>query len=228
MANIVLFRVCALVIGYLIGNFTTGYFIAKANNVDIKSKGSGNVGSTNTLRTMGKKAGAIALIGDILKCIIAALIVFFVFRNFVEVPDGATQWAAMRIYMLYACFGCIVGHDFPVFLKFKGGKGIACTGAMVIILFPHSIIAGFLVFLLVALISKYVSLGSILGTLSYSIFTIVMIYMGYIGFAPEYTKLEATIIIAFIAFLNIFQHRANIKRLLNGTENKLSFKKKEA
>lgn len=219
MDKFILFRICSLIIGYLIGNFTAGYFIAKSKNIDIKNEGSGNVGTTNSLRVMGKKAGALTLVIDFLKTVLAIVIVYLLFKNFVGEEN-------IKLYCLYAGVGCIIGHDFPVFLKFKGGKGIACSAAMVLILFPMAFLIGVSVFILAVVITRYVSLGSILGSIGYGVTVVVFACFDLLNY-PKEQILEVCIIVIIASILNVFQHRSNIVRLINHNENKLSFKKKQ-
>ena len=117
-------RVIALGIGYLFGLFQTGYLYGKSQGIDIRSEGSGNAGTTNSLRVLGIKAGLITFAGDLCKAILAVLLVKVLFRN--AYPD------AVKILELYAGFGAVLGHNFPFYLKFKGGKGIACTSGMIL------------------------------------------------------------------------------------------------
>lgn len=226
MTNDIIFRIVAVIIGYLIGNFTIGYFIGKANNVDIQKEGSGGIGMTNTMRTLGKKAGIITFIVDYLKCVLAMFIVYFAFRNFADY---------IGIIMIYAGIGTILGHNFPAFLKFKGGKGIACSAGLVSIMFPVVFFISLAVFLSVALISKYVSLGSILGSITYGVCVVIFGQMGWLVFEsipwltyPSEYLLEVYIVMLFATALAIFQHRANIVRLINHNENKLSLGSKKS
>ena len=152
-------RIICLVIGYLFGNiFQTGYWYGKFNHIDIREYGSGNAGTTNVMRTLGKKAGIITYLLDTFKAVFAALAVHFLF--------GRNSDIEMLLF-LYSGFGVVLGHNFPVYLKFKGGKGIAATSgvALSLLLFPKHCwvfaVFGLITFASVTLISKYVSLGSL-------------------------------------------------------------------
>ena len=112
-------RVISVGIGYLCGMFLSGFLYGKKENVDLRKVGSGNVGTTNTMRNLGVKAGILTLIGDVCKVFMAMVIVWLIFRN--RYPDS------VKVLELYAGVGCILGHDFPAYMKFKGGKGIACS-----------------------------------------------------------------------------------------------------
>ena len=115
-------RIASLLIGYLFGICQTAYIVGKMNGIDIREHGSGNAGTTNTLRVLGKKAGAIVFAGDFLKCFIVIHLVKIIFKN------SAAE--ILPLIGLYAAAGCILGHNFPVQLNFRGGKGIACTAGL--------------------------------------------------------------------------------------------------
>ena len=127
--------------------------------------------------------------------------------------------------MLYGAFGAILGHDFPVFMKFKGGKGISTSFGMLVVLYPQFLPACILLFAIAVALTKFVSLGSILAAVAVIVQVIIFGQIGLLAYAPS-DLLEAQIITVGIGVLAIFLHRNNIKRLLSGTENKLSFKSK--
>ena len=158
-------RVISVGIGYLCGMFLSGFLYGKKENVDLRKVGSGNVGTTNTMRNLGVKAGILTLIGDVCKVFMAMVIVWLIFRN--RYPDS------VKVLELYAGVGCILGHDFPAYMKFKGGKGIACTGGLLIGFCPLAVPISLGIFILVVAITRYVSLGSILGVISLDIQIIV-------------------------------------------------------
>ena len=112
-------RIVCLAVGYVLGLFQTSYIYGRKQGIDIREHGSGNAGTTNAFRTMGKKAGALTLLGDILKCVLAMVIARLLF--------GGSYGDNIRLLELYAGAGCILGHNFPFYLKFKGGKGIAAS-----------------------------------------------------------------------------------------------------
>ena len=144
-------RIVAVAIGYVCGLFETGYFYGKKKGVDIRTKGSGNSGATNTLRTFGWKAGLVTCLGDILKTVAAVLAVKLIF--------GRTYTENIILLELYAGFGAVLGHNFPFYLKFKGGKGVACTGGMVLAVFPIVAPVSMGLFLVISAVTKYVSLN---------------------------------------------------------------------
>lgn len=212
-------RIVALVIGYFCGIFLAGYFYSKRKSKDITQMGSGNAGTTNTLRMFGWKAGLITLLGDVSKPVVAIFITWLLFRN--REPEG------VRLLELYAGLGTILGHNYPFYMKhFKGGKGIACTGGMMIAFCPVEVPVGLGSLILVTALTKYVSLGSMIGLVSFFIQTVVFGELGLLDVTETY-KVEIYILAAFIMVMGIARHHENIRRLLNGNENKFSLKKKD-
>ena len=120
-------RVVSLLIGYIFGMFVSGFFLGKSKHVDLREKGSGNVGTTNTARVRGLKYGAITLLCDCLKPVLASLVVWLIF--------GRAYAGHIRLLILYASFGAVLGHDFPAFMKFKGGKGVATSVGLILLCF---------------------------------------------------------------------------------------------
>ena len=208
-------RIVAVAIGYAIGLFQTGYLYGKSQGIDIREHGSGNSGTTNTLRTLGWKAGAVTFIGDVAKAIIAVVIVHFLFREM----DG------LKVIELYAGFGAVLGHNFPFYLKFKGGKGIASTSGMILAVCPQAAPLCLILFIAIVLATRYVSLGSIIMVIAFVIQSITYNHLGWLGVESGYMP-EFDILAACFTALAIWQHRANIKRLINGTENKFGQKAK--
>ena len=215
---VVLYRVIAVVIGYIFGLFQTGYIYGKRKGIDIREHGSSNSGTTNTLRTLGIKAGLITFAGDCLKAIVAMAVVWAIFHGIAE------DW--IKVLCLYAGFGAVLGHNFPVYLKFKGGKGIACTAGVVIGICPLAVPVCFLAFILIVLITRYVSLGSIVGVLLFLLQIFVFYRNGILGVSGNYAN-EFVIITICFTLMAIIRHRTNIVRLLNGTENKIHFSKSD-
>lgn len=210
-------RLISLIIGYVIGNIVMGYVFGKIKHVNLQKEGSGNIGTTNTLRVLGPGYAAFTLLFDVLKCTIAGFIVFAIFNGKDE---------AVYLYMVYACVGTILGHDFPFVLHFKGGKGVAATLGLIIAICPICTPIAMAVFLTLVIITRYVSLGSIVAITVFFIEYCIFAYKGMLKIQQPYI-LESCILIGFIAALSIFLHRGNIVRLLNHSENKLSFHKKE-
>ena len=210
----VITRLMALLIGYFCGCFPTGYLVGKLKGVDIRKYGSGNTGATNTLRTLGWRAGAITFFGDCAKTILAILITGILF--------SATGFD-MKILQLYAGLGAVFGHNFPFYFKFKGGKGIACMAGLTFALFPGAVPVCLTVFVLCIALSKYVSLGSIMMAILLVIQIYVFNFYGILG-VPESSVYEFDTLVLILGVLAIFQHRTNIVRLFKGTENKLGQK----
>ncbi len=205
----------AVVLGYFFGNFPTGLIVGKINNIDIRQEGSGNIGSTNALRTLGFLRGGLpTLIGDILKVFIPCIIVKYYLCA--GLTGNELGLFGTDYYVLLCGFGVVLGHNFPVVLGFKGGKGIACTGgALLIFNFPMTMIP-LAVLVLVTYFTRYVSLGSICALISFPVAT-----------AFFYKGQWALVAVATIfTILGVVRHSANIKRLMNGTENKFGQKKK--
>ena len=211
-------RVVCLLIGYVFGLFQTAFFLGKAKGIDIRQHGSGNSGTTNTLRVLGTKAGLIVFLGDCLKAIIAVCLVRFLFSE--TYPD------LEYLLCLYTGAGVILGHNYPFYMNFKGGKGIAATAGMVIAFHPYFTIVGVIVFFVPFFITHYVSLGSLLV---YAGFMIQMVICGQTGFFEGMSRahlIEMYAITAFLAIMAYVKHWANIKRLLSGTERKTYLSKK--
>ncbi len=198
-------------IGYVFGLFQTAYLYGKLHGIDIRNYGSGNAGTTNTLRTLGTKAGLIVLLGDIMKCILAIVLTNLLFQN--SHPD--------EIYLLkiYAAAGAILGHNFPFYLHFKGGKGIAATAGMILSFHPWLIPMGVILFFGTFFTTHYVSLGSLLVYAGFMIELVVMGQMGIFGM-PQAALNEMYVVAAFLTVMAYYKHKDNIKRLLGGTERK--------
>ena len=211
-------RLICLGIGYAFGLIQSGYLYGRSKGLDIRQYGSGNAGSTNVLRVMGAKAGAVVFLGDFFKAVFAMWAAQFLFGH----GDGAANSA---LWAMYAGVGVTLGHNFPFYLHFRGGKGIACLAGILSTMDLRIMISCMLVFGLAVGITRYVSLGSILVSL---VFLAELIFFGSQG-SYQVTKAcfpEFCILGAFLTFMAIWRHRANIKRLLSGTENKLGAKKK--
>lgn len=185
-------------LSYLIGCFSSAYFVGKIfKRIDIRAHGSGNVGSTNAMRVMGKKLGILTFLLDFSKGIIAVLIGYWILGF-----NGG----------LIASIFVVIGHDWPVFIGFKGGKGVATTlSALAILNFPTALIA-IIIGVIVAIISKYVSLGSL-------VFLSLIPFISTIMTKSFNKQLFITTII--LALIGIYRHKENIKRIIKGTENKI-------
>ena len=213
-------RLLCLILGYFFGAFQTAYFYGKMHGIDIRTMGSGNAGTTNTLRVLGTKAGLIVLAGDVLKTVLANTAArLFIISRF---TDPSLEY----LLVLYTAAGAILGHNFPFYMQFKGGKGIASTFGLMLSIHPWFSPMGFVMFLGAFLISHYVSLGSLL---IYAGFVIQMLVMGQTGAFGELSQaiLNEMYVIAFLLMaMAYWKHRENIKRLLTGTERKTYLFKK--
>lgn len=221
----ILVRIICLVIGYCFGLIETGVIYGKLAGVDLRKHGSGNSGTTNALRVMGFKAGLVVFLGDFLKSFIPCLICRMIFKN--QYPD------TYLLYVLYVGFGAVLGHIFPCYLGFKGGKGIATIGGTVVgLLQPLMIIILLVLFVGMIAITKYMSVGSISLMVEFVIVYIIFGINGLLCFdmsvpASKAAFIESVVIAVLFASLAIFKHKANIIRLMNHEENKFHFKKQE-
>lgn len=214
-------RIICLVIGYAFGLFQTAYIYGKLHGIDIRNYGSGNAGTTNTLRVLGTKAGILVLFGDIAKCILAIVVCSLIFEN--------SHHDMIYLLKIYAAAGAILGHNFPFYLQFKGGKGIAATAGMILAFHPYFIPVAVVLFFGVFFTTHYVSLGSLL---LYAGFFIEMVVLGQLGIFGMTQALlnELYVVTAVLTVMAYYKHRENIGRLLGGTERKtyLTHKNKES
>ena len=201
-------RIICLAIGYVCGLLQTGYLVGKMNHVDIRKEGSGNAGSTNALRVLGWKAGAMTFAGDVIKCLAAVLIARYLYRDTQYVP----------LLAMYAGMGATLGHNFPFYLKFKGGKGIAVLAGLILatglVMVPIPLSA----FLIAVLLTRYVSLGSLLASSMFFLEVLFYGQLGGFGMAFRY-RMELYVLVFLLMVLAWVRHKENIKRLLAGTEN---------
>ncbi len=216
-----MFRIVCLLIGYALGLFQTSYIYGRAHGIDIREHGSGNAGTTNMLRTMGTKAGLITFVGDVLKTMLAVWICCLIFKP--THPD------IIPLIKCYASAGAILGHNFPFYLKFKGGKGIACTAGFVISLDPVMTAIGLFVFFSLFFITHYVSLGSIMVYVTLIIEFAVFGYFHLFLFkgVPDPAIIECCILALFLTVMALYKHKENFKRLIKGTEKKTYLKSKK-
>lgn len=206
-------RLVCLAVGYCFGLFQTGYLYGRSQNVDIRNYGSGNSGTTNALRVLGKKAGAIVFAGDCLKAILAVEVMMLLF------PGNQSP----ALLGLYAGFGTILGHNFPFYLKFKGGKGIASMAGIITAMDIRMALICLVIFVVTVALTRYVSLGSILVSMAFFAGCLFFGSRGDYAVAPA-DRPEFYGLAFVIMAMAIWRHRANIGRLMNGTENKLGAK----
>ena len=212
----IIVRLICLAAGYCFGIFQTAYIYGRTQGIDIRTLGSGNAGTTNVLRNFGKKAGIIVFIGDIGKCILAYYICSLLF-GFSGIPG--------RLLGLYGAVGAVIGHCFPFYMQFRGGKGIACLVGLMAAFSPQTLLIGIIVFFAIFAVTHYVSLGSLLCVLAFLIVTIIKGQSGAYGMAGG-ELIEMYIVLGAVVVLAWYQHRENIKRLLAGTERKTYLFKK--
>lgn len=205
---VILKLLTALLLGYLLGSLNTAVILGKIYGKDIRSHGSNSAGLTNTLRVLGKSAAVFVLVGDILKGIIACVVGLLLGVHFY------TEGTMDSVSLLVAGAGVVIGHNWPIYFKFKGGKG-ALTA--VTVLFMADWLMALLclaLFVIIIALTRYVSLGTVCAT------TLTAI----ISFIPAFEHtLYFNIFVCLMAFIIIYRHRENIQRLFSGTENKLNY-----
>lgn len=207
------------IISYFLGSIPTGYLAGVAKGIDIRAAGSGNIGATNAFRILGKTAGTIVLVVDGLKGWVAVAIVpELVYKMFFTTSwsDQAPESEYLRII---AGISVILGHNYTCWLKFKGGKGIATSAGVLAALIPWTFILGLIVWIIVCAITRYVSVASIVAAA-----LLPFITWGVRCFGVHYSH-RMIIVAGLMGALAIHKHKANISRLMNGTENKLGRKK---
>lgn len=206
----ILFLIIGLVVAYLLGSIPTAVWVGKMfYGVDVRNEGSGNAGATNTIRILGVKAGIPVIIVDVMKGFIAVWLT----RYFVPASWGTD---AIEYYRIAAGLLAVIGHTLPVFAGFRGGKGVATLLGMGIALYGTAVLISVGAFVIVFLITRYVSLGSITAGV---LFPIVVVFV-YHHTNPGLIGLSV-----FAALFLVWTHRKNIGRLLRGEENRFSFRK---
>lgn len=207
-------RIICLLVGYVFGLIQTGALMGKIHKVDLRQEGSGNSGATNTLRVLGMKAGLITFAGDVLKCVLAVLVVRYLFKGSDCLP----------LLSIYACAGTTLGHNFPFYLKFKGGKGIAVLAGMVLMTGFEMIPIPLLAFIITVVLTRYVSVGSLIAYVMFLCEVVMYGQMGGFGMSQPYL-LEMYVVVLLLTVLAWYRHKTNISRLLAGTENRFGDKK---
>lgn len=213
-------KILCIIIGYVFGLFQTAFILGKLNHIDIRDYGSGNSGTTNAMRTLGKKSGFITFFGDALKAVFAIAFTYVLFRNSCE--------GHMFVMALYTGLGVILGHNFPFYMNFKGGKGIAASGGVIFALAFYDwkfLVLGLSTFFIALIITKYVSFSSLCLMTGFLVEMIVWGQLGMVHNLNSNDKFEAYILVAIMTILSFIRHKENIKRLINGTERKIGQKK---
>ncbi|MCL2405753.1 MAG: glycerol-3-phosphate 1-O-acyltransferase PlsY [Defluviitaleaceae bacterium] len=214
-----MFRLLCILLGYALGCVQSAYIIGKlTRGIDIREHGSKNSGFTNANRVMGFKVGVWIFIADVGKAVLAFLIACWLF-------DGSGSFMAAGVNGLipgvWAGLGVVLGHNFPVFLKFRGGKGIACTIGLLLMLDWRAALIIYLIAFLLVLITRYISVASLAITFFMPVSMAIFVFM-----ALEPHAWEVVAVTAFLGVLGWYMHRENIQRLFSGTERKFSLKSK--
>jgi acyl phosphate:glycerol-3-phosphate acyltransferase len=206
----VLCYILIAVSAYLLGSVPFGFLVAKAKGIDIRSVGSGNIGATNAMRVLGKPAGIFVLLADTAKGYFACCLGIFICANF-PFKFIALESPEVQRAMLIAGISAVLGHNYTCWLKFKGGKGIATTAGVYLALAPEALGIALVVFILTILVTRYVSVGSIVAAIALPTAVWIMtpqnIFLGIVSTA--------------LGALAIYKHKSNIQRLMAGTENRL-------
>jgi glycerol-3-phosphate acyltransferase PlsY len=212
-----IFMILAVIIGsYLLGSIPFGLLIGKMNGIDVRKVGSCNIGATNVTRTVGKGWGKLCFFLDLMKGYIPVIVTKMLFKD-----CEVAEWQTLITMLPLIAGACsMLGHMFSIYLKFTGGKGVATGGGIILGLAPWTFIAAIIGWGIVFLVSRYVSLASIFAAASLAIFALIFRY-----FKIEEVPYSSIIFFAVIGGISIYRHRANIKRLINGTENKFEKKK---
>ncbi len=212
-----IYRLICVLIGYVFGLFQTSYIIGRIRGIDIRDYGSGNAGTTNAFRTLGSGLGMVTFFGDALKCVFAALFVWLVLGRF-----HREIWPLLCIY---TGAGVILGHNYPFYLGFRGGKGIAATGGMIFSLNIPLCFVAILTFGAAVFLTGYVSVGSLCVCSGFLIELVITGQFGLFHMAQRYL-IEMYIVAFLLTALAFYKHRANISRILNGEEPQASVYKK--
>lgn len=211
-----------IILSYLFGSIPTGYLLAKlVKNIDVREHGSKNTGATNTTRVLGFKFGALTALLDVIKGMVVMALLFYI-KELEPFYLIQIKNQTINILALYGAFA-VIGHVFPIFLKFKGGKAVATSFGVVTFLTPMVAIISLIFFVISVIITKYVSLTSLISALVILILTFIF-YIFEINILSE-VILEFVITYAILVAIVFIRHKDNIKRLLKGEENKFLTKK---
>lgn len=205
-------RILCILIGYGFGLIQSAFIVGKIYKVDMRQLGSKNLGTTNTVRTLGPKAGLVVFIMDMAKSVVAICITYAINYYFFNTAEGLEL--QYQLIALYTGFGVMLGHNYPFYLKFKGGKGVACSIGTLLMFNPLLVLVLAVIGIPIVYFTRYISLASIVT----SICSVPVAYLlGYRG--------ETLYVLGVISAFIIWKHRSNIKRLIDGNENKFKLKK---
>ncbi len=222
---LILIYLATTLAAYLLGSIPTGYLVAKAKGIDIRSMGSGNIGATNAMRVLGKPAGIFVLLMDAAKGFVACKILpplvfnwiaphFPYTTGYFDEPLNVQPADLEMKFTVIAGIGAVLGHNYTCWLKFKGGKGIATTAGVFLALAPWALLIALVVFILALLLTKYVSIGSISAAVALPAAVWIM--------TPQNILLGS--VATALGVLAIYKHKGNIQRLIAGTESRLGKK----
>ncbi len=207
-----------ILVSYLIGSIPSSIWVGKVyKKIDIRDYGSGNAGATNTFRILGWKAGVVVLLIDLTKGFVCAAVISQLAYQIGSGPAAPAVWEADAFLRIVCGAAAVFGHMFPLYASFEGGKGAATAAGMLYGIEPLSITITIVVFITVILISRYVSLGTIIGSAVYPLSQIVLI-----RFFNWPIDVSVVIFSTILALVIIAKHHGNIKRLISGTENRIS------
>lgn len=202
-----------LLLAYLLGSIPSAVWIGKAfYGIDVREHGSGNAGATNTFRVIGKKAGLIVFLIDFIKGFVAVFLLSKLYN-----PVDFESFSIIEFKIVLAIIA-VIGHIFPIFAKFKGGKGVATLAGAIMGIYPPAVLLCLATFFIILIITHFVSLSSMISGVMFPIYT---------AFVFQQTDIYLISFGCFIAVLLIISHRKNIKRLLSGTESKIYLWKKK-
>ena len=201
-----IYIILGIVTAYIIGSIPTAYIFGKLKGIDIRECGSGNVGATNVARNLGKIPGIMVFVVDFLKGLIPVVLIPIVIEYIVTEPLDISS----SLFKILLGSSAILGHIFTIFLRFKGGKGVSTTAGVMAALSPISLVVGLVLWTIIFKISKYVSLASIIASISLPITAVI------IGKSVDFV-----IFCSILCLGGVYFHRENIKRLIQGTENKV-------
>lgn len=229
LQDFVLPGVLIIIVSYLLGSINFSIIITRIfnRNMDIRSVGSGNAGTTNVFRSVGKLPAILTFIFDFVKCALAVEVGNMIFQYVCNLYAAPNWIAHCGAYI--AGFACLMGHIYPLYFKFKGGKGVVTCAAMMVLIDWRVFAINFAIFLIVFAISKIISLSSIVGVGLYPIVTFLITYfLDYrMGTTTLVGVITGTILTFIIGAVIIIKHKANIQRLLNGTEKKIISRKEK-
>ncbi len=232
MIKVIICLLLTMIISYLLGSCNSSILVIRLlKHEDIRERGSKNAGLTNTLRCYGKLPALLTLIGDLAKGIVAVLLSILVFKLIigsdfiVNMPEWYPSVLDEKSIGYISGFFAILGHIFPIYYGFKGGKGILVSSSILIVIDPLTFAIIIPFFAIVLFITRYVSVSSISAALFYPVLTFILHY--FVEKLPLSNCIMHVILVAFTSALLIYMHRTNIKRLKEGTENKFSFNQKK-